>query len=54
MNDDEKCYCLEIFRSKYGDHVQGDCLKWSCGRYRIEKRKEKEGKKEQASKKETP
>ena len=37
-----KCYCLEIFRKKYGDHVQGNCLKLSCGRYRIELRKEKQ------------
>lgn len=39
---EEKCYCLEIFRKKFGDHVQGECLKYSCGRYRREKRKEKD------------
>ncbi len=54
MTDNEKCYCLEVFRKKYGSHVQGDCLKWSCGRYRIEKRKEKEGQKEKTNQQDTP
>jgi hypothetical protein len=39
---DTKCYCLEIFRKKFGDHVEGKCLEWSCGRYRKEKRLEKD------------
>jgi hypothetical protein len=34
-----KCYCLEIFRKKFGPEVQGKCLEMSCGRYRIEMRK---------------
>jgi hypothetical protein len=40
--ENEKCWCLEIFKKKYGEHVQGDCLKQSCARYRAEKRKELE------------
>lgn len=32
----EKCYCLEIFRKKYGNHVTGNCLKLDCERYRRE------------------
>lgn len=41
---EDKCYCLEVFKKKYGDYVQGKCLEWSCGRYRIEQRKIKENK----------
>lgn len=38
MNEDKKeiCYCLEIFRKKYGEHVTGNCLKLECERYRRE------------------
>ncbi|QOY35098.1 hypothetical protein AWH56_020710 [Anaerobacillus isosaccharinicus] len=32
----DKCYCLEIFRQKYGNHVTGNCLKLECERYRRE------------------
>ena len=31
---EDKCYCLEAFREKYGPHVQGECLKLSCANYR--------------------
>ncbi len=41
-NEREKCYCLEIFKKKYGDHVQGECLKLACTRYRTEKSKEED------------
>jgi hypothetical protein len=33
-----KCYCLEIFRAKYGDQVDGKCLRESCARWRRENR----------------
>ena len=39
-NQTEKCYCLEIFKKKYGNQVQGKCLKLECARYRTEKEKE--------------
>ena len=29
----DKCYCLEIFRKKYGNHVNGKCQKLKCQRY---------------------
>lgn len=32
----DKCYCIEIFRKKYGNHVNGKCLKLDCERYRYE------------------
>jgi hypothetical protein len=38
-NKTEKCYCLEIFRKKYGNHVNGNCLKLACERYRRETEK---------------
>jgi hypothetical protein len=37
-----KCYCLEILRAKFGDQVDGKCLRESCGRWRREKRKKEE------------
>ncbi|MBM4763563.1 hypothetical protein [Bacillus sp. B15-48] len=43
-NKDEKCYCLAIFRKKYGNDVQGNCLKTECARYSREKEKEKDRK----------
>jgi hypothetical protein len=36
---DNKCYCLEIFRKKYGKYIQGDCLKLNCARYKKEIRR---------------
>ena len=40
MTDHEEiCHCLNLFRKTYGDHVQGDCLKLKCARYRTEKGK---------------
>jgi hypothetical protein len=33
-----KCYCLEIFRAKFGDQVEGKCLRESCARWRREQR----------------
>lgn len=41
------CYCLEIFRKKFGNEVQGKCLELACARYRRENEiivKENEGK----------
>jgi hypothetical protein len=35
----QKCYCLEILRKKFGPDIQGQCLELSCGRYRRELRK---------------
>ncbi|SDP50656.1 hypothetical protein SAMN05216565_103363 [Litchfieldia salsa] len=41
VEDQERCYCLELFKKQYGDHVKGNCLKNKCARYRTEKEKEK-------------
>ena len=35
--EEDKCYCLEAFREKYGPHVQGECMKLSCANYRKHK-----------------
>ena len=39
----ERCYCLEMFPKK-DPNVQGECLKMKCGRYKIEKRRNVDGK----------
>ncbi len=31
---EDRCYCLEAFRQKYGPQVQGNCMKLSCANYR--------------------
>ncbi|MBT2664892.1 hypothetical protein J7J00_05245 [Bacillus sp. ISL-4] len=41
--EENKCYCLEAFREKYGPHVQGECMKLSCANYRKHKGIDKKG-----------